>query len=98
MGTGHQWFNATIEAAEPKLDCAILARLPDKQIILGVLDLGAKAVETPALVAERIRHALAYVAPERLIVGAGLRAEISAARGRVRQTSGDGRRRGHRPS
>ena len=33
-----------IEAAEPKLDCAILARLPDKQIILGVLDLGAKAV------------------------------------------------------
>ena len=58
----------SIEAAEPKLDCAILARLPDKQIILGVLDLGAKAVETPALVAERIRHALAYVAPERLIV------------------------------
>jgi 5-methyltetrahydropteroyltriglutamate--homocysteine methyltransferase len=58
----------SIEAAEPKLDCAILARLPDKQIILGVLDLGAMAVETPALVAERIRHALAYVPPERLIV------------------------------
>jgi len=58
----------SIEAAQPKLDCAILARLPDKQIILGVLDLGAMAVETPALVAERIRRALAYVAPERLIV------------------------------
>jgi 5-methyltetrahydropteroyltriglutamate--homocysteine methyltransferase len=58
----------SIEAAEPKLDCAILGRLPDKQIILGVLDLGAMTVETPALVAERIRHALAYVAPARLIV------------------------------
>jgi Cobalamin-independent synthase, Catalytic domain len=52
----------------PKLDCAILARLPDKQSILGVLDLGAMAVETPALVAEHIRRALAYVAPKRLIV------------------------------
>jgi 5-methyltetrahydropteroyltriglutamate--homocysteine methyltransferase len=52
----------------PRLDCAILARLPDKQIILGVLDPGAMAVETPALVAEHIRRALAYVAPERLIV------------------------------
>ena len=58
----------SIEAAQPKLDCAILARLPDKQIILGVLDLGDTAVETPALVAERIRRALAYVAPERLVV------------------------------
>jgi 5-methyltetrahydropteroyltriglutamate--homocysteine methyltransferase len=58
----------SIEAAEPKLDCAILARLPDKQIILGVLDLGDTEVETPARVAERIRRALAYVAPERLIV------------------------------
>ena len=58
----------SIEAAQPRLDCAILARLPDKQIILGVLDLGDMAVETPARVAERIRRALAYVAPERLIV------------------------------
>ncbi len=58
----------SIEAAQPKLDCAILARLPDKKIVLGVLDLGDMAVETPARVAERIRRALAYVAPERLIV------------------------------
>ena len=54
----------SIEAAQPKLDCAILARLADKEIILGVLDLGDMAVETPALVAERIRRALAYVAPD----------------------------------
>ena len=58
----------SIEAAEPKLDCAILAQVPDKQIILGVLDLGDITVETPALVAERIRRALPYVGAERLIV------------------------------
>ncbi|MGE5158440.1 MAG: uroporphyrinogen decarboxylase family protein [Gemmatimonas sp.] len=58
----------SIEAAEPKLDCAILERLPDKRIILGVLDLGDMKVETPALIAERIRRALPYVEPERLIV------------------------------
>jgi 5-methyltetrahydropteroyltriglutamate--homocysteine methyltransferase len=54
----------SIEAAEPKVDCGILARLPDKQIILGVLDLGDMTVETPVCVAERIRRALAYVAPD----------------------------------
>lgn len=42
--------------------------MPEKRIILGVLDLGDMAVETPALVAERIRRALPYVEPERLIV------------------------------
>ena len=36
--------------------------------MLGVLDLGDLEVETPALVAERIRRALAYVSPERIIV------------------------------
>jgi 5-methyltetrahydropteroyltriglutamate--homocysteine methyltransferase len=58
----------SIEAAEPKLDCAILAQLSNKRIILGVLDLGDMTAETPALIAERIRRALAYVEPERLIV------------------------------
>jgi 5-methyltetrahydropteroyltriglutamate--homocysteine methyltransferase len=58
----------SIETAQSKLDCAILARLPTKQIILGVLDLQDLVVETPATVAERIRRALPYVSPERLIV------------------------------
>jgi 5-methyltetrahydropteroyltriglutamate--homocysteine methyltransferase len=58
----------SIETAESKLDCAILARLPSKQIVLGVLDLQDMIVETPAIIAERIRRALPYVAPERLIV------------------------------
>jgi 5-methyltetrahydropteroyltriglutamate--homocysteine methyltransferase len=58
----------SIETAQPKLDCAILAGLPSKTIILGVLDLGDMAVETPEAVAARVRRALPYVAPERIVL------------------------------
>ena len=58
----------SIETAQPKVDCAILAKLPSKTIILGALDLADMAVETPENVAARIRKALPYVAPERLVV------------------------------
>ena len=37
-------------------------------IVLGVLDLGAAEVETPAVVAARIRRALTVLEPERLVV------------------------------
>ncbi len=57
----------SIEAAQPALDLAVLETLPSKTIMLGVLDLGDARVETPAVVAERIRAALAHVTPERLI-------------------------------
>ncbi len=57
----------SIEAAQPNLDLAILAELPSKTIILGVLDLGDTEVETPETVASRLREALKYVPPERLI-------------------------------
>jgi 5-methyltetrahydropteroyltriglutamate--homocysteine methyltransferase len=58
----------SIETAQSKLDCSLLARLPGKQIVLGVLDLQDTAVETPATVADRIRRALPHVPAERLIV------------------------------
>ena len=58
----------SVETAQSRLDCSLLARLPSKQIVLGVLDLQDTAVETPATVAERIRRALPYVPAERLIV------------------------------
>jgi 5-methyltetrahydropteroyltriglutamate--homocysteine methyltransferase len=58
----------SIETAQPKLDCAILAGLPSKTIILGVLDLGDMAVEAPEAVAARVRRALPYVAPERIVL------------------------------
>ena len=58
----------SIETAQSNLDCSVLERLAGKTIILGVLDLSTHAVETPELVAERIRRALPYVEPERIIV------------------------------
>ncbi len=58
----------SLEAAQPGLDPEVLRDLPDKTIVLGVLDLGSEAVETPELVADRIRRALGVVPPERLVV------------------------------
>jgi 5-methyltetrahydropteroyltriglutamate--homocysteine methyltransferase len=57
----------SIEAAQPRLDLGVLAELSGKTIILGVLDLGDKSIETPDLVASRLRAALAYLPAERLI-------------------------------
>ncbi len=58
----------SIETAQSGLDCAVLTKLPSKTIILGVLDLSDLNVETPETVAARIRRALPYVPPERIIV------------------------------
>jgi 5-methyltetrahydropteroyltriglutamate--homocysteine methyltransferase len=58
----------SIETAQSSLDCSILERLEGKTIILGVLDLSDPEIETPDLVAQRIRRALPYVAAERLII------------------------------
>lgn len=58
----------SIEAAQPKLDPAILSELPDKRIMYGVLDLNDPAIETPELVAERIRAALPHIDAERLMI------------------------------
>ncbi len=58
----------SIEAAQPKLDLAVLKELPSKTIVLGVLDLSDQAVESPATVAARIRAALPYVGAERIVV------------------------------
>jgi 5-methyltetrahydropteroyltriglutamate--homocysteine methyltransferase len=58
----------SIEAAQPRLDLAVLRRLPSKTIILGVIDLADTAVETPQTVAGRIRQALDHVPPNRVVV------------------------------
>jgi 5-methyltetrahydropteroyltriglutamate--homocysteine methyltransferase len=57
----------SIEAAQPKLDLAVLSELPSKQILLGVIDMSTKTPETAEEVAERIRAGLRYLEPERLI-------------------------------
>jgi 5-methyltetrahydropteroyltriglutamate--homocysteine methyltransferase len=58
----------SIETAQSGLDCAVLAKLPGKTIILGVLDLSDLSVETPETVAARIRRALPHVPAERIVV------------------------------
>jgi 5-methyltetrahydropteroyltriglutamate--homocysteine methyltransferase len=57
----------SIETAQSQLDCSVLAELPGKKIILGVIDLGDHTVETADVVADRIRRALPYVPAEDLI-------------------------------
>jgi 5-methyltetrahydropteroyltriglutamate--homocysteine methyltransferase len=57
----------SLEAAQPDLDPAVLRDVSDKTIILGVLDLGSEEVETPEIVAARIRKALTVLPPERLV-------------------------------
>jgi 5-methyltetrahydropteroyltriglutamate--homocysteine methyltransferase len=60
--------DVSIETAQSSLDCSVLETLPDKRIILGVLDLSDMSVETPETVAARIRRALPHVAAERIVV------------------------------
>ncbi|MGP1680534.1 MAG: hypothetical protein ACTS6J_25695 [Burkholderiales bacterium] len=57
----------SIEAAQPKLDLGVLKDLAGKKIMLGVLDLGDSAIETPEQVAARLRAGLKFVARENLI-------------------------------
>ena len=65
---GTQVAQISVETAQSKLDCSVLERLEGKTIILGVLDLSTPDIETPEMVAGRIRRALPHVDPARLIV------------------------------
>jgi 5-methyltetrahydropteroyltriglutamate--homocysteine methyltransferase len=58
----------SVETAQSNLDCSVLKTLPGKTIILGVLDLSDMSIETPEVVAGRIRRALPHVAAERIVV------------------------------
>jgi 5-methyltetrahydropteroyltriglutamate--homocysteine methyltransferase len=58
----------SIETAQSGLDCSVLSALDGKTIILGVLDLNDTTVESPETVAARVRRAVPYVPPERLVL------------------------------
>lgn len=58
----------SIETAQSNLDCSVLEKLDGKTIILGVLDLSDPDIETPEIVAARIRRALPHAAAERIVV------------------------------
>jgi 5-methyltetrahydropteroyltriglutamate--homocysteine methyltransferase len=65
---GCSCHQVSIETAQSNLDCAVLADLKGKKVMLGVLDLSDMNVETPETVAGRIRRALAFVAPQDIVV------------------------------
>ena len=58
----------SVETAQASVDCSVLAELCGKTVVIGVLDLSTSDVESPDVVAGRIRRALPYVPAERLIV------------------------------
>jgi len=58
----------SIETAQSKLDCAILKTLGDKQVMVGCIDLLDQSIESPVVVAARIKRALQYIAPEQVIL------------------------------
>ena len=58
----------SIETAQSNLDCTVLETLGDKQIMVGCLDLSDMNIETPEVVAARIRKALKHIKPEQVIL------------------------------
>jgi 5-methyltetrahydropteroyltriglutamate--homocysteine methyltransferase len=58
----------SIETAQSKLDTSVLRALDGKTIILGVIDLSDHGVESVDAVVERVRRALPYVAPEKVVI------------------------------
>jgi 5-methyltetrahydropteroyltriglutamate--homocysteine methyltransferase len=58
----------SIEAAQPNLDYSVLGILRNKKIMIGCIDLNDMAIETPEIVAARIRRALPYVPKENVIL------------------------------
>ncbi|MBC5767941.1 uroporphyrinogen decarboxylase family protein [Ramlibacter albus] len=58
----------SVETAQSKLDTSVLAELGDKQVMVGCIDLNDMNVETPDVVAGRIRKALKHIKPEQVIL------------------------------
>lgn len=56
----------SIETAQSELDCSVLKSLPDKEIVLGVLDLSSNDIETVEVVKQRVYRALEYIEPKRI--------------------------------
>jgi 5-methyltetrahydropteroyltriglutamate--homocysteine methyltransferase len=58
----------SVETAQSNLDCAVLAKLDGKQIMVGCLDLNDITVEKPEVIVARIKAALRYVPATNVIL------------------------------
>jgi 5-methyltetrahydropteroyltriglutamate--homocysteine methyltransferase len=54
----------SIECAASGVDVSVISALQGKDVMVGVIDVGTEEVETPELVASRIRKALRHADPE----------------------------------
>ena len=58
----------SIETAQSNLDCSVLQQLPNKKIMLGCIDLSDMNIESPVLIASRVKKALKFVAADNIIL------------------------------
>jgi 5-methyltetrahydropteroyltriglutamate--homocysteine methyltransferase len=65
---GCSCHQVSVETAQSNLDTSVLKGLAGKKIMLGVLDLSDKNVESPATVAARVRRALPHVKASDIIL------------------------------
>ncbi|WP_439590506.1 uroporphyrinogen decarboxylase family protein [Hydrogenophaga sp.] len=66
--SGCRCKQVSLETAQSHLDTSVLRQLEGKQFLLGCLDLSDLNVETPEVIADRVRKALAHVKPEQIIL------------------------------
>ena len=81
----------SIETAQSKLDLDVLDELDNKTIILGVIDLSTPEVEDAEVVAQRVRGALEYIEPERIVISTDCGMKYlprASAEGKMRAMSG----------
>ncbi len=58
----------SLETAQSNLDCSVLAKLDNKRLMVGCINLDDMAIETPQTVVARIKRALVYTKPENIIL------------------------------
>jgi 5-methyltetrahydropteroyltriglutamate--homocysteine methyltransferase len=58
----------SIETAQSNLDTSVLSSLKGKTILLGVIDLSTPEVESAETVAQRVRRALPYIEPDKVVI------------------------------
>jgi 5-methyltetrahydropteroyltriglutamate--homocysteine methyltransferase len=58
----------SVETAQSHLDTSVLRELGNKQVLVGCIDLSDPQVESPEVVAHRVRRALKHIAPEQVIL------------------------------
>ena len=68
LGASCKCKQVSIETAQSNLDTQVLTQLDGKQIMVGCIDLSDMNIETPEVVAERIRRALNHIKPEQVIL------------------------------